>query len=119
MHIAVDDFGTGYSSLSYLKHFPLDILKIDQSFVQDMSGDTDVAAIVKAIVGLARSLQLAITGEGIETSDQLAFLRDHHCDCAQGYLFSRPVPEQEFRAMLASGIAFASEPKVAQLSAAR
>jgi diguanylate cyclase (GGDEF)-like protein/PAS domain S-box-containing protein len=98
--IALDDFGTGYSSLSYLKHFPLDIVKIDQSFVRDVVTDSDDAAIVKAMIGLAHNLQLKLTGEGVETEEQLRFLREQGCDYAQGYLFSRPVPAEEFAQML-------------------
>ena len=105
VRVSVDDFGTGYSSLSYLKHFPLDILKIDQSFVRDITTDADDAAIVQAIVALARSLNLKITAEGVETVAQLEFLRGRACDSLQGYLFSPPVTADVipklFRARLA------------------
>lgn len=91
VRIAVDDFGTGYSSLSYLKRFPIDILKIDKSFVRDLTSNEDDKAIVRAIVAIARTLRLSTVAEGVETSGQADFLRHEQCECFQGYLFSRPV----------------------------
>ena len=101
--LSIDDFGTGYSSLSYLKHFPLDTLKIDRSFVRDLSTDPDDALITSAILAMGRSLEMKIVAEGVETQDQLSFLRKHQCDQLQGYLFSRPVPADVFRGFLREG----------------
>ncbi|WP_268743748.1 EAL domain-containing protein [Methylophaga lonarensis] len=93
--LAIDDFGTGYSSLSYLKQFPLNVLKIDRTFVSDVTDDKDDAAIVNAILAMSESLDLEVVAEGVETAEQLAFLRAQNCKRAQGYLFSRPVPIEE------------------------
>jgi EAL domain-containing protein (putative c-di-GMP-specific phosphodiesterase class I) len=91
VRLAIDDFGTGYSSLSYLKRFPINRLKIDQSFVSDIGRNSDSEAIVEAIISMAHSLRLDTVAEGVETSEQLAFLRGRQCRHMQGYLFSRPL----------------------------
>lgn len=95
VNIAVDDFGTGYSSLGYLKQFPVDVLKIDRSFVDEVSTNADDAAIVRAIVSMAHNLDIQVVAEGVETAEQLAFLRECECDFVQGYFFSRPVAPAE------------------------
>lgn len=101
--IAMDDFGTGYSSLSVLKRFPIDTLKIDQSFVRDLAADSDDAQIVSAIISMARSLNLKVVAEGVETEDQLAFLKEKECDLIQGYLCSKPLSDADFVQALETG----------------
>ncbi len=98
--LSVDDFGTGYSSLSYLKNFPIDILKIDQTFVRDAASNIEDGAICKAIINLAKSLDLQIIAEGVETQEQLAFLKQHDCHSYQGYLFNRPLPAEDIPSVL-------------------
>lgn len=100
VHIAVDDFGTGYSSLSYLRRFPIDTLKIDQSFVQDIGGEGG-DAIVNAIIAMGTGLHRRVIAEGVETQEQLAFLKSHHCTEVQGFFFSHPMAGAEFVASLA------------------
>jgi len=98
VRLALDDFGTGYSSLSYLTRFPVDTLKIDQSFIRQITATPSETAIVKAVLGMAQSLNLRVVAEGVETLGELAFLRQHQCDEAQGYYFSRPLPAEQFEA---------------------
>jgi diguanylate cyclase (GGDEF)-like protein/PAS domain S-box-containing protein len=104
VQLAVDDFGTGYSSLSYLRKFPIDALKIDQSFVRQITTVPDETIIVEAVISMGRSLKLRVVAEGVETQDQLAFLQSHQCDEAQGYYFSRPVPPHQFANMLETSL---------------
>lgn len=101
--IAIDDFGTGYSNLSYLKRFPVDRLKLDRSFVSDITGNPDDSALARAIIGMAHSLDLAVVAEGVETPTQVRQLSNYGCDEMQGYYFSPPVDPDEFLAMLRSG----------------
>ena len=100
VQLSMDDFGTGYSSLSYLKRFPFDKIKIDQSFVHDITGDPDSAAIARAIIAMGHSLNLRVIAEGVETEGQLGYLRFHGCDEMQGYFFSRPAPPEDIARML-------------------
>jgi diguanylate cyclase (GGDEF)-like protein len=104
IRVAVDDFGTGYSSLSYLQKFPVDAVKIDQSFVRQISTAGADTTIVKAVIGMARGLKLRVIAEGVETLEQVAFLRAYRCEEAQGYYFSRPVPAQQFAMLLKNGV---------------
>jgi diguanylate cyclase (GGDEF)-like protein/PAS domain S-box-containing protein len=100
VRLALDDFGTGYSSLTHLKRFPIDALKIDQSFVHDLATDTDGASIVTAMIGMGRNLRMQVVAEGVETREQLEILREHGCHQAQGYYLGRPVPSEEFGRLL-------------------
>ena len=98
--LAIDDFGTGYSSLAYLRRFPINVLKIDQSFMHDIPHDQGAMEIAATIIAMARNLHLHVLAEGVETQEQLAFLQGHGCDSSQGYLHSRPLPVAEFETLL-------------------
>jgi EAL domain-containing protein (putative c-di-GMP-specific phosphodiesterase class I) len=98
--VSIDDFGTGYSSLSYLKKLPIDTLKIDQSFLHQMNGSPDGAAIAIAIIRMGKSLNLRVVAEGVESVEDLAFLKEHDCDEAQGFYFSEPIPADQFAELL-------------------
>jgi diguanylate cyclase (GGDEF)-like protein/PAS domain S-box-containing protein len=102
VQLAMDDFGTGYSSLSYLKQFPINVLKIDQSFVYGIGVSTDNDIIISAVIGLGNSLHLRVVAEGVENQTQLAFLKELHCDEGQGFLFSRPIAAEQFAALLSA-----------------
>ncbi|CAG0938803.1 partial putative signaling protein, partial [Candidatus Brocadiaceae bacterium] len=99
----IDDFGTEYSSLSYLKRFPIDTIKIDRSFVRDITTNQDDAAIVTAIIAVAESLKLKVVAEGVENKDQAAFLSKLHCNNIQGYIYSQPLPAVDIGHLLQKG----------------
>ncbi|HVR84861.1 MAG TPA: EAL domain-containing protein, partial [Planctomycetota bacterium] len=103
VRLSLDDFGTGYSSLSYLKRFPFNTLKMDRSFVSELPRKSEDTAIAKAIIALAHGLSLSVIAEGVETLEQLEFLRTHECDEAQGFLFSRAISAEQFGALLRDG----------------
>jgi EAL domain-containing protein (putative c-di-GMP-specific phosphodiesterase class I) len=113
VQLAMDDFGTGFSSLAYLRRFPMDVLKIDRSFVERLGGDTEDEALVRTIVRMGRDLGMSLVAEGIETSVQLAVLREMGCDNAQGYLLSKPLPAPEATRALDAGPLFAASPVAA------
>ncbi len=116
VQVAIDDFGTGYSSLSYLRKFPIDTLKIDQSFVAQIDSGDDDAAIVTAVLGMARSLKLRVVAEGVETFEELAFLHARHCEEGQGYYFGHPVPAEQFAKLLKTGISPAARTELRELN---
>jgi EAL domain-containing protein (putative c-di-GMP-specific phosphodiesterase class I) len=103
VRISLDDFGTGFASLNHLRRFPLDRIKLDHSFVKELPQNPDHCALARAVITMAHALRLRIVGEGVETAEQLAFLRDEGCDEVQGFLFSRPLDAPKFRALLEKG----------------
>jgi EAL domain-containing protein (putative c-di-GMP-specific phosphodiesterase class I) len=112
--VAVDDFGTGYSSLQYLRRFPIDILKIDKAFVDDLGGGEDDAALARAIIDLGQSFELSVVAEGIEREEQRVRLLELGCKLGQGFLFARPVPTDDVPALLAGRLAGGPSPRAAR-----
>ena len=104
VHLAVDDFGTGYSSLSYLRQFPIDVLKIDQSFVRQITANPDDSTIVSAIISMGKNLRQRVIAEGIETQEQVTFLQAHECAEGQGFFFSKPLAAVQLAQLLQGGI---------------
>jgi EAL domain-containing protein (putative c-di-GMP-specific phosphodiesterase class I) len=104
VQLALDDFGTGYSSFTYLRRFPMDALKLHQSFVQDITVDPADATIVSAMIGIGKSLKQRVIAEGVETLAQLDFLQRHKCNEAQGYYFSRPVAAEQAGKLFRAGL---------------
>jgi EAL domain-containing protein (putative c-di-GMP-specific phosphodiesterase class I) len=104
VRLALDDFGTGYSSLSYLKRFPIDALKIDRSFIHDLTIDAHDARIVAAMIGMGRNLHMRVVAEGVETRGQLEILQQHGCPQGQGFYFGRPVSALDFGHLLERGV---------------
>jgi EAL domain-containing protein (putative c-di-GMP-specific phosphodiesterase class I) len=102
--LSIDDFGTGYSSLTYLKRFPVDTLKIDRSFIQDLPSNQSDKALTMAIIAMAHNLNLELIAEGVETWEQVAFLVDRQCFFAQGFLFAKPVPADDFAKLASTGV---------------
>jgi EAL domain-containing protein (putative c-di-GMP-specific phosphodiesterase class I) len=100
VRLAIDDFGTGYSSLAQIKHFPIDTLKVNRSFIRNFPQDTEDKAITKAIIAMGKTLSLTVVAEGVETEDQMNFLKDHCCDEMKGYYFSKPIMPEQFADLL-------------------
>lgn len=111
IQIAIDDFGTGHSALSYLRRFPIDAVKIDRSFIRDLTTSANDTEIAAAVIAMAHNLKLDVIAEGVETEEQLAFLRQRRCDEMQGYLFSRPVPATEFATLVRQARSLPQEPR--------
>jgi EAL domain-containing protein (putative c-di-GMP-specific phosphodiesterase class I) len=111
LHLSIDDFGTGYSSLSYLKRFPIDIIKIDRTFISDISDDVGGDSLVDAILAMAKSLGLSTIAEGVTSKEQINFLEERGCDYFQGFYFSQPVPADKFREWLRTSQPVAASPR--------
>jgi EAL domain-containing protein (putative c-di-GMP-specific phosphodiesterase class I) len=116
LKLSLDDFGTGYSSLSYLKRFRFDVLKIDRSFVAGVPGNPDDVSLVKAILAMAKGLDLKVVAEGVESDDQLRFLRNQGCDLAQGFLLARPMDDVAYGAYLKNRRSGAEFPRLSVAS---
>ena len=110
IRLAIDDFGTGYSSMSLMKHFPIDTIKIDRSFIRDLPVDSEDQAIAQAIISMGKALGMTVVAEGVETPEQQAFLRSHACDEMQGFLFSKPLPARDMAYLLRAAPTLASPP---------
>jgi EAL domain-containing protein (putative c-di-GMP-specific phosphodiesterase class I) len=117
VRLAIDDFGTGYSSLGQLKHFPLDTLKVDRSFIRDIPNDSEDRAITEAIIAMGKTLSLTVVAEGVETAEQERFLREHACDEMQGYYFSKPVAAAQFADLMRRQVGEAAGPTAPQAPA--
>jgi EAL domain-containing protein (putative c-di-GMP-specific phosphodiesterase class I) len=117
IRLAIDDFGTGYSSMSLMKQFPIDTIKIDRSFVRDLAEDSEDQAITEAIIRMGKALGMMVIAEGVETTEQETFLRDHACDEMQGFLFSKPVPPQQLADLLRPAPPLISPPLQPELCA--
>ena len=100
VRLAIDDFGTGYSSLAQIKHFPIDTLKVDRSFIRNLPQDSEDKAIIEAIIAMGKTLSLTVVAEGVETQEQKDFLREHICDEMQGFYFSKPIAPDQFADLL-------------------
>ena len=100
VRLAIDDFGTGYSSLAQIKHFPIDTLKVDRSFIRNIPKDAEDKAITEAIIAMGKTLSLTVVAEGVETVEQMNFLKEHSCDEMQGYYFSKPIVPEQFADLL-------------------
>jgi EAL domain-containing protein (putative c-di-GMP-specific phosphodiesterase class I) len=109
VRLAIDDFGTGYSSLAQIKNFPIDTLKVDRSFIRNIPKDTEYRAITEAIIAMGKTLGLNVVAEGVETVEQMNFLKEHSCDEMQGFYFSKPIMPEQFADLLRKHVPFLPE----------